>query len=322
VEVLNYPGDSMSGPGSVVTIGAYDGVHVGHRLVINRVRRAAADQGLASVVVTFDRHPASVVRPQSAPPLLTDLEQKLELLASTGIDCALVIRFDRERSEEPAEDFVREVLVGCLDTRAVVVGHGFHFGHARGGNVALLQAMGAELGFDVTAVRLHSLGPTGEPVSSTRIRELLAAGKVDEAAALLGRPHQLRGRLAPAADTASSLRVLVPAGMAVPAPGTYAGWWGPGAGGAREPAAVAVGAGSVPAGSVPAVAVPAGAGATGWVLELHRLGEADHLGGAQWELAGGSAAQVEFVSRLPAGAEEAELESLRAAAAEALGVRQ
>ena len=142
------------GVGSVVTIGAYDGVHLGHQAVIAEVRRRAADAGLRSAVVTFDRHPASVVRPESAPRLLTDLDQKLELLAATGLDRALVITFDEMRSRVPADDFVREVLVGCLDAKVVIVGEDFHFGHQRKGNVELLRSMGADLGFEVEGLAL------------------------------------------------------------------------------------------------------------------------------------------------------------------------
>src|SRR3954466_12579999 len=138
--------------GAVVTIGAYDGGHLGHRALISRVRGMAGELGCASAVVTFDRHPATVVRPESAPKLLTDLDQKLELLASTGVDYTLVIRFDEERSRESAEDFVTEVLVGCLRARAVVVGHDFHFGRGRQGNVPFLQEMGARYNFDVLGI--------------------------------------------------------------------------------------------------------------------------------------------------------------------------
>ena len=114
---------------TVVTIGAYDGVHLGHRAVIGQVCENARAHDARSVVVTFDRHPASVVRPESAPKLLTDAAQKMELLASTGVDATLVVSFDARQSTEPPADFVRRVLVDALHVRGVIVGEDFHFGH-------------------------------------------------------------------------------------------------------------------------------------------------------------------------------------------------
>src|SRR3954470_19361385 len=119
--------------GSAVTIGAYDGVHRGHRAVIATVRRLAAERGLATAVVTFDRHPATVVRPESAPKLLTDLEQKLELLAATGVDYTVIVHFDEARASEPAEEFVTDVLVGAVGAKVISVGEDFHFGNRRRG---------------------------------------------------------------------------------------------------------------------------------------------------------------------------------------------
>jgi riboflavin kinase / FMN adenylyltransferase len=211
----------------VVTIGAYDGVHRGHRSVISEVRRLAADRGAASAVVTFDRHPATVVRPDSAPRLLTDLDQKLELLAATGVDYAMVVRFDEARSQESAEDFVREILVECLAARGVVVGSDFHFGHGRRGNVGMLAAMGQECGFDVLGLTL--VEEAAEPVSSTRIRGLLSAGAVADAADLLGRPHEVRGVVVRGDARGRDLgfptaNVAVPADILLPADGIYAGW--------------------------------------------------------------------------------------------------
>lgn len=179
--------------GSVVTIGAYDGVHRGHRSVITEVIALARGAGLQSVVVTFDRHPASVVRPESAPLQLTDLQQRLELLRETGVDRVEVIEFTSERAAESAEDFVDEVLVGLLAARIVVVGRDFHFGQGRKGNVALLEEMGRERGFSVRPHDLISDGAGGSVVSSTRIRRLIGGGRLEEAAALLGRPHEVRG---------------------------------------------------------------------------------------------------------------------------------
>jgi riboflavin kinase/FMN adenylyltransferase len=224
--------------GTVVTIGAFDGVHLGHRRLIERVRTTAHEIGALSAVLTFDRHPASVVRPGSAPLLLTDLDQKLALLAEAGADLTLVLHFDALRAAEPAEDFVAEVLVGCLNARAVVVGHDFHFGRGREGDVALLQRMGARLGFDVTGIRLfRSAAAPGEPgeaeavaVSSTRVRRLIAAGDVGAAAHLLGRWYQLRGVVGHGDKRGRELgfptaNLQVGQEMQLCADGVYAGWY-------------------------------------------------------------------------------------------------
>ncbi|MBN2622143.1 MAG: bifunctional riboflavin kinase/FAD synthetase [Acidimicrobiales bacterium] len=220
--------------GTVVTIGAYDGVHLGHRAVIAEVRRRALDKDLATAVVTFDRHPASVVRPESAPRLLTDLDQKIELLAETGVDYCLVITFDEARSREPADEFVREVLAGCLAARVVVVGDDFHFGHRRAGNVELLRTMGTDLDFEVDGLDL--VDAEGRPaddagrVSSTRIRHALVAGDLDQANALLGRQHEVRGVVAHGDKRGRDLgfptaNVSVPGDILLPDDGIYAGWF-------------------------------------------------------------------------------------------------
>ena len=179
---------------SVVTIGAYDGVHRGHQAVIGQVRKDAQQLGCQSVVVTFDKHPASVVRPESAPKLLTDLDQKLELLQQTGIDATLVVEFNRERSTEDPALFVKRVLVDALRAQVVVVGEDFHFGFNRGGNVAMLRELGKQFDFQVEPVKLITR-PDGveEPVSSTSIRRALAGGQVVVANTLLGRPFEARG---------------------------------------------------------------------------------------------------------------------------------
>ena len=217
--------------GSIVTIGAYDGVHLGHRAVIGEVRVRAAALGCASVVVTFDRYPARVVRPESAPLQLTDPDQKLELLAATGIDYAVVVHFDEARAQESAEDFVTDMLVGALNVRGLIVGHDFHFGHGRRGNVALLSDMGRSLGFDVMGMHLVADESAGQVVSSTRIRQLLGAGDVEGAAALLGRPHEVRGRVEKGGGRGTAevryptANVAVPEDILLPADGIYGGWY-------------------------------------------------------------------------------------------------
>jgi riboflavin kinase/FMN adenylyltransferase len=216
----------------VLTIGAYDGVHRGHRKVIAEVCRLAEERGLGSAVVTFDRHPASVVRPESAPLLLTDLEQKLELLAATGVDQTLVVPFDEQRAAETAEDFVTNVLVGCLKVKLIVVGEDFHFGFRRLGNVALLREMGQALGFAVTGLGL--VGMDGEPardheqVSSTFIRRALGRGDLARANAMLGRPYEVRGTVVKGDQRGRTLgfptaNVRVDASILLPADGVYAG---------------------------------------------------------------------------------------------------
>ena len=220
---------------SAVTIGAYDGVHLGHQAVIRQVREIAAARSLQTVVVTFDRHPAMVVRPDTAPRLLCDLDQKLELLAATGVDATYVVHFDEERATETAASFVETVLVDCLSARAVVVGEDFHFGHRRGGNVDLLRAMGATAGFEVQGLELVGVdgapaGSDGTNVSSTEIRRLLIEGDVAAAAGLLGRPHEVRGVVEPGDQRGRDLgfptaNLTLPAEIQLPAVGIYAGWF-------------------------------------------------------------------------------------------------
>jgi len=216
--------------GSAVTIGAYDGVHLGHRRLLAELRGRAASDALTTAVVTFDRHPATVVRPESAPLLLTDLDQKLELLAAEGVDLTVVVPFDEARAHETAEDFVSEVLVGALGVQLVVVGEDFHFGHRRAGNVALLEAMGRGHGFEVVGLGLER-ADDAEVVSSTRIRALLAAGDVEGAARLLGRHHQVRGTVGRGDGRGGpelgfpTANVELPGGLALPAEGIYACWY-------------------------------------------------------------------------------------------------
>ena len=225
--------DAFSRPveGATVTIGAYDGVHLGHRAVLRQVRRRAEAGGHRSVVVTFDRHPAGIVRPDSAPRLLTDLGQKLELLAATGdVDDTVVIHFDHKRSQEEAEHFVTSVLVGALGAREIVVGEDFHFGRGRGGNVELLRRLGSTMGFEVVGLELVEVPGVAGPLSSTTIRAVLAQGDVEEAARLLGRWHEVRGVVNHGNRRGQELgyptaNVVVPPEILLPAEGIYAGWY-------------------------------------------------------------------------------------------------
>ncbi len=219
------------GQRSVISIGAYDGVHLGHQAVIAEVRRRAAETGARSVVVTFDRHPASVVRPESAPRLLTDLDQKLELLAATGVDATVVVNFDQTQSQEEPMAFAQRVLVDCLCASQVVVGDDFHFGRNRGGSVATLRALGAANDFEVEGMTLvpRTDGPD-EPISSTAIRRAMAGGQVELAKRMLGHPFEARG-IVRLGDQRGRLlgfptaNVEVATSTCLPADGVYAGWY-------------------------------------------------------------------------------------------------
>jgi riboflavin kinase / FMN adenylyltransferase len=218
------------GERTVVTIGAYDGVHVGHLAVIAQVRAIAAERSARSVVLTFDRHPATVVRPESAPAILTDEHQRFELLAATGVDATVVLPFDETQAHEPPEEFIERVLVRALGVCTVVVGRDFHFGRNRSGHVDLLEKFGRVDDFEVRPVDLVTrIDGVSEPVSSTAIRRALAGGDVTRAAQMLGRQHEVRGTVVMGDQRGRQLgfptaNVVVPRSVCLPADGVYAGW--------------------------------------------------------------------------------------------------
>jgi len=182
---------------SAVTIGKFDGVHVGHRAVIAHLERAARQHGLVSTVVTFDRHPLSIIDPGKVPPALTSIAQRRELLDDVGVDATLLLRFDAELQSWTPETFVSRILVETLHAQLVFVGSDFRFGAKGAGDVALLRTLGAQHGFSVELIDdvdlVDDVRPDGERrVSSTWIRELLGEGRVAEAARLLGREHAVR----------------------------------------------------------------------------------------------------------------------------------
>jgi riboflavin kinase / FMN adenylyltransferase len=225
-EIEPFPGER-----TVITIGAYDGLHIGHQEVIAQVREIADQRGAKSAVVTFDRHPATIVRPESAPKLLTDHDQRLELFDATGIDAAVVLPFDAAQAAEPPLTFIERVMVRCLHTECVVIGEDFHFGRNREGNVALLRQIGATYGFEVEPIRLVARPDSiDEPVSSTAIRRALAGGNIVLAAQLLGRPFEVRGTVVRGDQRGRLLgfptaNVEVTNRVCLPADGVYAGWY-------------------------------------------------------------------------------------------------
>jgi riboflavin kinase/FMN adenylyltransferase len=176
---------------SVVTIGVFDGVHRGHQQIIAHTVKRARETGVPAVVMTFDPHPAEVVRPGSHPAVLTEPSRKAELIAGLGVDALCVIPFTLDFSKLSAEGFVHDVLVDTLHAGLVVVGENFRFGHKAAGDVDLLRRLGRTFGFGVEEAPLVAAGDT--VFSSTYIRSLIAAGDVGAAAAALGRPHRLEG---------------------------------------------------------------------------------------------------------------------------------
>lgn len=224
--------DSLGGipapmPPSVVTFGKFDGMHVGHRHVVDSLIATAARHGLESVAITFDRNPLSLLDPARCPESLVSNDQKRELFEREGIDTLVQLPFDREFSAMSADDFVRRVLVDALNARIVLVGPGTRFGAGGRGDLTRLSELGAELGFEVRQLDAH-LDGGGRRVSSTRIRELLSVGDVVEATRLLGRfpsvramvvHGQQRGRALgyPTANLSPRLEGFIPAD------GVYAG---------------------------------------------------------------------------------------------------
>jgi len=179
--------------GTVVTVGTFDGVHLGHMAVLREIVERARVAGRQSVLVTFEPHPLEVVNPQAAPPLLTTGPERREVLALTGLDYVVFLRFDRRLADFTPERFVREVLIGRCGMRELVIGHDHGFGRGRSGDVETLRRLGASDGFAVDVVGAVALG--GHAVSSTAIRRAVAGGDLRTAARLLGRPYTLSGRV-------------------------------------------------------------------------------------------------------------------------------
>ncbi|MFI6903553.1 bifunctional riboflavin kinase/FAD synthetase [Nonomuraea sp. NPDC050394] len=216
------PGVQRSG-GSVVTIGVFDGVHRGHRRVVSRAVEVAEERGLRSVALTFEPHPAEVVRPGSHPPRLTSARRRAELLTGLGVDAVEVLEFSLDVSRLTPADFAEQVLADRLRAAGVVVGANFAFGHKAAGDVETLRALGEKYDFSVEVV------PLVEGVSSTAIRELLAGGDAVTAAHELGRPHGVEGVVVRGYQRGRQLgfptaNVETPPHTAIPADGVYAGW--------------------------------------------------------------------------------------------------
>jgi riboflavin kinase/FMN adenylyltransferase len=224
VDVIHFPDDARAAGwrDPVLALGNFDGLHRGHRKILDRLRRVAGERHATSVVMTFDPHPPRVVRPDKAPPLLMTKAQKLEGLAQIGVDGAAIVRFTHELSQWSPEAFVRTVLVEWLRVSEVWVGANFLFGHDRAGNFSLLRALGGRYGFK--AEKIDPVRYKDFVVSSTRIRRLVSEARVDEASALLGHPYFIDGTVVkgdargrtigfPTANVCSTNELLPPNGV-------------------------------------------------------------------------------------------------------------
>ena len=208
---------------AVLTLGVFDGLHLGHQLIVRTVVERARETGAVPTVITFDPHPRAVLHPESAPPLLQTLDQKVEGFGVLGIEQTIVIRFDKKFSQTRAEDFLRNVVRDRLQAQEVYLGRGFAFGHNREGNIELLRRVSKELGFfadEVAEVRLRS-----QRVSSSKVRTLLAEGKVNLARRLLGRPYGVEGPVERGAERGAGLGFptanLHPRNRVIPRNGVY-----------------------------------------------------------------------------------------------------
>lgn len=212
--------------GSVVTVGSFDGIHLGHRAVLQEIARRGAGSGRQSVLVTFTPHPLEIVNPAAAPALLTAGDERLEALAQTAVDRVLMLRFDRRLAELSPEQFVREVLIGRCGMRELVIGYDHGFGRGRSGDVATLRDLGARLGFVVDVVDAVDAG--GHQVSSSRIRRAVAGGDLSLARQLLGRGYTVAGRVVRGEQRGRTIGVPtinlaeVPARKLLPPDGVYA----------------------------------------------------------------------------------------------------
>ncbi|HET9972032.1 MAG TPA: bifunctional riboflavin kinase/FAD synthetase [Streptosporangiaceae bacterium] len=232
----------------VATIGEFDGVHRGHQRVVERAREIAMSRRLPVVAITFDPHPDEVIRPGSHPPLLTTARRRSELLAGLGADAVFVLPFNLEFSRLSPDEFVHVVLSERLHAAAVVVGENFRFGHKAAGDVSMLAALGEK--YDFTAEGVPLLVDDGVTISSTYVRQRLAAGDVAAAARALGRPHRVegvvvRGRMRGRGLGFPTANLETPPHTATPADSVYAGWLTSldldGAEVSRWPAAISVG---------------------------------------------------------------------------------
>jgi len=263
--------------GTVASLGNYDGVHIGHQAILKQVSEKARELRLTSVVITFDPIPKKILYPDSAPPLIQTLKQRLNSIAALGIEHSIVVPFDLDFSRKTPEDFVREYLTGMLNIHHFVVGRNFSFGHQKKGNIELLRRIGSESGFEVDAI--SEIHMDGIRVSSTAIREMIQSGKIAESNRFLGRPFALVGIVVEGEKLGGKLGIptanLKPENEILPARGVYV-------------TSARIGGASHP--SVTNVGIRPTVGGQKLTVESHLLKYSGNLYGAEMEL--------EFLSKL------------------------
>ena len=216
---------------SAITLGVFDGVHLGHRALLKTVNNIAKEKGLQTTVVTFNKHPLSILNPQRAPKMLTSTKKKLELLEETGlIDNILLIDFNIAVAHLEANDFIKDVFVDQLNGKAICIGENFSFGHDRKGNVQLLEEMSDQYGYEVIPLNLVEAENTvgQQCISSTLIRQYISVGDVSVARKYLGRPHEITGIVVHGDHKGRELgyptaNMQVDSNIAIPSDGVYAG---------------------------------------------------------------------------------------------------
>ena len=235
MKLVRHLGGEFPSAGAAITLGNFDGVHVGHRAVLGRLVAHARTGGLSSVAITFQPHPAAILAPARAPLALTTLGQRLERIAATGVEIVVLQRFSPAFARVTARSFVLDTLVARLGAAKVVIGHSTRFGHAREGSAESLRAMGHELGFEVDVVAPVEVD--GRTVSSSAVRSAIESGDLAVAERMLGRPHSVRGRVVEGHHRGRQLGIptanLRPRRLQLPPDGVYvvrarfAGSWRP-----------------------------------------------------------------------------------------------
>ncbi|MBA7591175.1 Bifunctional riboflavin kinase/FMN adenylyltransferase [subsurface metagenome] len=235
--------DSYCGIKTILTIGTFDGVHLGHRLILKKVIESARESGKIAAVVTFDKHPGYVLNPDSPPKILTTLDEKTAIFDEIGIEATFVIHFTKEISEISADDFISKYLVKCLGMSHFIVGYDHGFGKNREGSTEILSTLSKKLNFNVDVMK--PINYDGIPIKSSVLRDLVTEGEVYKASQLLGTDYSFRGNVIPGQGIGRKIGIptaniaVIEPEKCIPRTGVYAGWID--VGGERKNAVLSIG---------------------------------------------------------------------------------